>query len=303
MIFSATYAKINKKALAKGEIIVAYTNSIGIIQNISHFFDDSENDLLDRMVDAGVETLQLLVNNHSYHLMTEENAEKVLKKIDGKLRITSLWGGWHTGPDVWNFIDGPVTLGIVPESYRANRLEELKKDADFARRLGVGNMATHVGFIPENPYSPEYRSLVSAVRYIAEYCDRCGLNFNFETGQETPVTLMRVIGDVGADNLGINLDPANLIMYGKGNPVDAIDIYGDRIRGVHVKDGDYPKGDFYKLGSERVVGEGSVNYPVFLPKLLKSGYSGDLYIEREITGEARARDVEKTVKYIKELMA
>ena len=113
---------------------------------------------------------------------------------------------------------------------------------------------------------------------------------------------MRLFSDIGAENLGVNLDPANLILYGRGNPVDAIDIYGSKIRGVHVKDGDYPKDDFYKLGNERVVGEGSVNYPVFLPKLLKSGYKGDLYIEREITGQKRADDIKKTIIYIKSLM-
>ncbi len=140
------------------------------------------------------------------------------------------------------------------------------------------------------------------VRTIAQYCKSKGIGLNFETGQETPVTLMRVFQDAGCDNLGINLDPANLIMYGRGNPVDAIDIFGDKIRGVHVKDGDYPKDDFYKLGNEKVVGEGSVNYPVFLLKLLKQGYKGDLYIEREIAGEQQTIDIKKTIDYIKGLM-
>ena len=280
---------------------MAYTNSIGIIQNLKYFFDEAEKDLLDQMVDAGLETVQVLANDTSLHLMTEENAEKLLRMTEGKLRITSFWAGW-SGPNVWDFVDGPSTLGLVPEGYRAMRLEELKKGADFAHRLGVHNMATHVGFVPEQPCYEGYRGLVAAVAHIAEYCSKYDMNFNFETGQETPVTLMRLFSDVGADNLGVNLDPANLILYGRGNPVDALDIYGDKIRGVHVKDGDYPKGDFHKLGKERVVGEGSVNYPVFLPKLLKNGYKGDLYIEREITGAERAEDIKKTIKYVKTLM-
>ncbi len=280
---------------------MAYNNKIGIIQNLRYFFDETEKDLLDQMVDAGLETVQVLANDTSLHLMTEENAEKLLKMTEGKLKITSFWAGW-SGPNVWNFIDGPATLGLVPEAYRAMRLEELKRGADFAHRLGVHDMATHVGFVPEQPCYSGYRELVSAVRYIADYCATLDMNFNFETGQETPVTLMRLFSDVGAKNLGVNLDPANLILYGRGNPVDALDIYGDKIRGVHVKDGDYPSGDFHRLGKERVVGEGSVNFPVFLPKLLKNGYTGDLYIEREITGAQRAEDVKKTIKYIKTLM-
>ncbi len=280
---------------------MVYTNKIGIIQNLKWFFDETEKDLLDQMAEAGLDSVQVLANDISLDLMTEENAEKLLKMTEGKLEITSFWAGW-SGPNIWNFVDGPATLGLVPDAYRAMRLEELKKGAEFAHRLGVCNMATHVGFVPEQPCYQGYRELVSAVRYIAEYCDKLGLNFNFETGQETPVTLMRLFSDVGADNLGVNLDPANLILYGRGNPVDALDIYGDKIRGVHVKDGDYPSGDFHELGKERVVGEGSVNYPVFLPKLLKNGYKGDLYIEREITGAERAEDVKKTIKYIKSLM-
>ena len=113
---------------------------------------------------------------------------------------------------------------------------------------------------------------------------------------------MRTIHDIGYENMGVNLDPANLIMYGKGNPVDALDIFGDRIRGVHIKDGDYPTPPFRALGKERVVGEGTVNYPVFLPKLLKNGYKGDLYIEREISGEQQLADIRKTISYINALM-
>ncbi len=280
---------------------MAYTNSIGVIQEIGHFFNPEEKELLDQMVYAGLETVQVLIGCDSFHLLTEENAEALLKMTEGKLRITSVWGGW-SGPQEWNFVDGPSTLGLVPAAYRAMRLKELKKCADFAHRLGVHDMATHVGFVPEQPCYEGYRDLVAAVGHIAEYCDKLGMHFNFETGQETPVTLMRLFSDVGAKNLGVNLDPANLILYGRGNPVDALDIYGDKIRGVHVKDGNYPKGDFHKLGDEQVVGEGSVNFPVFLPKLLRNGYKGDLYIEREITGAQRAEDVKKTIGYIRKLM-
>ncbi|MBQ6846590.1 MAG: sugar phosphate isomerase/epimerase [Oscillospiraceae bacterium] len=278
-----------------------YKNSIGIVQGLHYFFDSAENELLDQMIDAGVETVQVVVGSNGPELITEENAEKLLRQTEGKLRITSVWGMW-SGPKVWDFVDGPKTLGLVPPEYREQRLRDLRRCADFAKILGVKDMATHVGFVPEQPCYQGYNELVRAVSDIAEYCDKYGVHFNFETGQETPVTLMRLFSDVGAENLGVNLDPANLILYGRGNPVDAIDIYGDKIRGVHVKDGDYPKVDFHKLGNERVVGEGTVNYPVFLPKLLASGYTGDLYIEREISGAERAEDVKKTVSYIKNLM-
>ncbi len=282
---------------------MTYKNSIGIIQNIKHFFDEAETELLDQMVDAGLESVQILVSGTGFELMTPQNAEKLLKMLDGKLKVTSMWCGWEHGPSVWDFVKGPVTLGLVPEEYRAIRMEGYRKGADFAQLLGVKNMATHVGFVPEQPCYAGYSELVDTIAEIAEYCAARDLYFNFETGQETPVTLMRLFSDVGASNLGVNLDPANLILYGRGNPVDALDIYGDKIRGVHVKDGDYPSGNFHELGKERVVGEGSVNYPVFLPKLLAGGYTGDLYIEREITGVQRCEDIKKTIRYIRELMA
>ena len=276
-------------------------NPIGIIQNLKYFFDEAEKDLLAQMIDSGIQTVQVLANDESLHLMTEENAEMLLKTLDGKIRITSFWGGW-SGKNVWNFTEGPTTLGLVPLEYRKQRMIDLKNGANFAKALGVHNMATHVGFIPENPCDSVYAGLVDAIKEIADYCGERDLFFNFETGQETPVALMRLFSDVGRKNLGVNLDPANLILYGKANPVDALDIYKDKVRGVHVKDGDYPVGDFYNLGKERVVGEGSVNYPVFLPKLLEGGYKGDLYIEREITGKDRCEDIKKTITYIKRLM-
>ena len=276
-------------------------NPVGIIQNLKYFFDEAEKDLLAQMIDSGIQTVQVLANDESLHLMTEENAEMLLKTLDGKIRITSFWGGW-SGKNVWNFTEGPTTLGLVPLEYRKQRMIDLKNGANFAKALGVHNMATHVGFIPENPCDSAYAGLVDVIKEIADYCGERDLFFNFETGQETPVALMRLFSDVGRENLGVNLDPANLILYGKANPVDALDIYKDKVRGVHVKDGDYPVGDFYNLGKERVVGKGSVNYPVFLPKLLEGGYKGDLYIEREITGKDRCEDIKKTITYIKRLM-
>ena len=277
-------------------------NSIGIIQNLNGFFESNGENLVETMVDAGIETVQVLINEASCHLMSNKNAEKLLKMVEGKLRITSVWGGWHSGNSVWNFVDGPKTLGIVPEETRKARLAELKLDADFAHLLGVKDMANHVGFIPEQPCYTEYPGVIEAISEIADYCGKYDISFNFETGQETPVTLMRAMQDSGSKNLGVNLDPANLIVYGRANPIDAIDIYGDKIRGVHIKDGLYPKGDYYKLGRQVQVGEGAVNFPVFLPKLITSGYTGDLYIEHEISGRDRAKDVKNTVKYIKSLL-
>ena len=272
-----------------------YHNSIGVIYELGKLLNQGAEPL----VDLGVDCVQLVCWNQK--LLTKENAKKVLELMNGRIRIGSFWAGW-SGPKVWDNVDGPHTLGIVPSAYRSKRIEELLCGADFTHALGVKDMATHIGFIPEQPSHPDYREVVVAVKYLADYCKERAIYFNFETGQETPTTLMRLIQDAEKDNLGINLDPANLILYGKGNPVDAIDLFKGRIRGVHVKDGEYPCGDLYKLGKERVVGEGAVNFPVFLSKLLSQGYQGDFYIEREISGEQQMIDIKKTLIYIKEKM-
>lgn len=272
-----------------------YNNLIGVIYNLSELLNNGPEKLLDLDIDC------VQITSGNIELYTEKNAETVKKMLNGKIKITSFWAGW-SGPAVWDNVDGPHTLGLVPQAFRHQRMNELLKGADFACMLGVENMATHAGFIPEQPSFPEYRGVVQALRHIAAYCKQKNLYFNFETGQETPVTLMRCIKDIGMDNLGINFDPANLILYGRGNPVDAIDIFGDHIRGVHIKDGDYPSGDFYLLGHERKVGEGSVNFPVFLPKLLKQGYKGDLYIEREISGEQQIKDIKETILYVRKML-
>ena len=147
----------------------------------------------------------------------------------------------------------------------------------------------------------DYPHLIEAIRDVAEYCKANGQTLMFETGQETPVTLKRVIEDVGTGNLGINLDPANLILYGKGNPVDALDVFGEYVCDIHAKDGRYPTNG-RDLGCETVVGEGKVNFPAFVAKLKEIGYDRTMIIEREIWGEQQIKDIKKTKTYLEELI-
>jgi L-ribulose-5-phosphate 3-epimerase len=238
--------------------------------------------------DLGFPTCQL--NGWNQTLFTPEIAQQVTaasKKYG--VEITSFWCGWE-GPAVWDFIDGPLTLGLVPVTYRLDRLKMLMRGSDFAVRIGVRDLTTHVGFIPEDPNDPDFKSLVTTLRYLAQYCRDKGQNFLFETGQETPVTLLRTIEEIGLDNVGINLDPANLILYGKANPVDALDVFGKYILGVHAKDGLYPTSGRY-LGQEVPLGQGKVNFPAFIARLKEVGYAGALTIEREISGDQQTADI------------
>jgi sugar phosphate isomerase/epimerase len=188
----------------------------------------------------------------------------------------------------------------VPPEWRAERTEALKTAARFAARLGAPSITTHVGFIPPDPNDPNYTGTVEALREAASACRDHGIGFWFETGQETPITLLRTIEDIGLENLGINLDPANLLMYGNGNPVDALDVFGSYVRGVHAKDGEYPTNG-RELGHEKPMGEGRVNFPVLVPKLKSMGFTGCLTIEREISGDQQIADIRRAMAILEPL--
>ena len=222
-------------------------------------------------------------------LYTTENVRLIREKTEG-IALTSLWAGWP-GPKVWDFMEGPQTLGLVPKVYRQQRLESLKRGMAFADALDIQDVVTHVGFIPENPGSEAYQDFIAWMQPLVEYFRSHDMHFGFETGQETPVTLLRTIQDLGGTpDLWINLDPANLLMYGKANPVDAVGIYGQYIRSVHVKDGCYPtQGD--ALGEEKPIGEGMVHFEKLISALKAQGYMGPYIIEREISGEEQIRDI------------
>lgn len=240
--------------------------------------------------------------NWDENLWTEKLAQKV-KHHAAKacVRISALWAG-YPGPCVWDFVDGPSTLGLVPSKYRKMRIRSLKKAADFAKNIKAPAIVTHAGFIPENPKDPDYKPTVTAIRNVASYCLKKGIGFWFETGQETPVTLLRTIEDIGLPNLGINFDTANVVLYGKANPVDSLDVYGNHVRSLHAKDGRYPTHG-RNLGKEVAIGKGKANFPVLLKKLKSLGFRGDVIIEREISGQQQKKDIRKAVQYLKRIIS
>lgn len=266
---------------------------------IIHLDNDNVEEKFEYVHDFGFHNCQLCCWNKN--LMTKEIAERVneaCKKY--AIKISTFWCGW-SGPCVWDFYEGPLTLGVVPTEYRFERIKELMHGSDFAKLLNVENIATHAGFLPEVPTSEQYSAIIAALKTVAERAKANGQYFLFETGQETPVTLRRTIEDIGGDNLGINLDPANLIMYGKANPTDALEVFGQYVRDVHAKDGCYPT-DGHNLGCETPIGKGMVDFPKFIVKLKEVGYDGTLTIEREISGEQQIKDIKESITYLEELI-
>ncbi len=231
---------------------------------------------------------------------TEENAEAIkalTKKYD--ITISAFWCGW-TGPCVWNFYEGQISLGLVPPEYRETRIKELCKGADFAKLLDVTDVVTHMGFIPENPYDVNFPGFCLAVRTVAEHLKKNGQYLLFETGQETPVTMLRCFEQVGCDNLGVNLDTANVILYGKANPVDAAEIFGKYIRNLHAKDGLYPVNG-HDLGKETPIGQGKVDFTALFKVLKSIGYDSYITIEREIEGDQQTKDILESREYLEKI--
>lgn len=253
-----------------------------------------------RLKNFGMDSCQLC--SWSPDSWTEENAvqlKALLEKYD--ITISAFWCGWE-GYMMWNFYEGQLTLGLVPPDTRQMRVKNLMAGADFAKKLDVVDVVTHMGFIPENPYDPNFAPFCMAVRQVALHLKANGQYLLFETGQETPVTMLRCFEMVGTDNLGVNLDTANLILYGKANPVDALDVFGKYVRNLHAKDGRYPVNG-HDLGEETKIGEGKVDFPGVFRKLKELGYDSHVTIEREISGEQQAADIIESKKYLENLIA
>lgn len=234
------------------------------------------------------DTCQLLTFSPSVWTAGNADILKKLLEIYG-ITVSAFWCGW-AGPQVWDFYDGPITLGLVPPDYRRMRMQNLCDGADFALRLGITDVATHMGFIPENPNDPNFNTFCVAVRAVAQHLKNNGQYLLFESGQETPVTMLRCFEKVGMDNLGINLDTANLILYGKGNPVDALEVFGKYVRNLHAKDGCFPTNG-HELGEEKRIGEGKVDFKALFLKLHELGYDSHVTIERELE-EGSTRQVQ-----------
>ena len=249
--------------------------------------------------EQGFDNCQLLSWNTS--AWTDENAEKLnalIKEYD--VEISAFWCGWE-GPCTWNFYEGHKTLGLVPAEYREMRIKNLCDGADFAHKLGVKNVVTHMGFIPENPNDPEFVPFCDAVKTVADHLKKNDQWLLFETGQETPVTMLRCFETAGADNLGVNLDTANVILYGKANPVDSLDVFGKYVRNLHAKDGKYPTNG-HDLGVETAIGQGKVDFYGVIKGLHELGYDGYITIEREIEGEQQAKDILAAKEYLENII-
>jgi sugar phosphate isomerase/epimerase len=196
------------------------------------------------------------------------------------------------------------TVGFIPPATRAEREARTLAVSDFAARLGVKSIACHIGFVPEDPDDPDYIAVRAMVRRVCDRAASHGQTFALETGQEPASVLLRFIADVARANLRINFDPANLILYGTGEPIAALRELAPLVVSVHCKDGDWPPaGVPGALGTERPLGEGSVGIARFVETLRELGFRGPLNVEREAEDQRqRLRDLAHGVELLRSLI-
>lgn len=238
--------------------------------------------------ELGVPTIQLHAPQAATR--TRENAEAFLARLDGMgITLTAVFGGFE-GESYADIPTTQRTVGLVPPETRAARLAEMKEIADFAKLLGCPVVALHLGFIDVSDAS--YGDVVAATQDLCDHCQANGQALHLETGQETAEHLLEFLQAVGRENLFVNFDPANMILYGTGEPIPALKQIGPHVRSVHCKDGRWAANPGQEWGQETPLGEGDVDIEVYLRTLHEIGYHGPLTIEREIPQEPERQKAE-----------
>ena len=257
---------------------------------------------LDVAKELGIHTVQV----HTPHKESrnEAAAKAFLQRCqEADISITCLFGGFE-GESYADIATTARTVGLVPEGTRAARASEMKEISNFAKLLGCNTLGMHIGFVPEKG-SASYTSLIEVTRDLLDHVKRNGQNMHLETGQETADHLLEFMHDVGRDNLFINFDPANMILYGTGDPIEALKKVGHLVRSIHCKDAKWAAPDQRGKGwgTEVALGDGDVGMETYLRTLQSVGYSGPLTIEREIAHyrERQKADIGQAVRLLESL--
>lgn len=223
---------------------------------------------------------------------TPARAEEFRKQLaDLGITVTCVFGGF-AGESYADIPTVKATVGLVPPATRAARTRELKEIADFAKALGVSVVGVHIGFVPHDKSDPDYASIVAVSRELCDHGAANGQALHLETGQEPPEVLLDFLHDVARNNLFVNFDPANMILYGMSEPLAALEKLGPFVRSIHCKDATWSPQPGVTWGQEVALGDGAVGFEGFLDTLDRIGYIGPLTIEREIPQEPARQKAE-----------
>ena len=188
------------------------------------------------------------------------------------------------------------TGGIVPDETWATNWQNIQKTVPIAQSLGLKLVSFHAGFLPEERSDPAYGKLVDRLTQIAGAFAAEGIDLAFETGQEDAATLKGFLDRLALPNLGVNFDPANMILYAKGDPVESVKILMGYLKQVHVKDA-VKTATPGEWGQEVIVGTGEVDWEAFFAALEAGGFTGCLAIERE-AGDDRVADIKAAKDFV-----
>lgn len=254
-------------------------------------------DLISKVKSLELEHLQLGL--HEWVTRDPGEFDGVIGQLKSSgLTLTSTTVGFP-GEDYTSIAILARTAGFVPDEQWPARRELAIRASELTARLGLNALEFHIGFIP-SPSDPFYPVLVERVRDVAMEMKGHGVDLLIETGQSTGSELLQFLNDTNCRNVAVNFDPANLLTYGSGDPIDAIAILGRHIRHIHLKDAIAPARPRVQWGTEAKLGTGQVNFAEMFDALEEIDYRGAMCVERE-SGNERMADIEASLDYLEGL--
>lgn len=252
------------------------------------------------MKDLGLSAVQIACGDPHHAAWSEGDAMPAAAVASGLCLTGAMLG--FPGEDYTTPATIKETGGFGNPSTRPERLERLAWALERTIALGLTDLMLHAGFIPEIG-DPARSAFLDTLSQAASMASLKEVTLAFETGQETATLLRKTLDDLKCPNLKVNFDPANMLLYDKGDPIRAVELLGPDIRSVHVKDAIAPEIEG-QWGSEVPLGKGNVNIPAFLNVLKRVGYKGPLCIEREVGDQvSRVADIRSGIQLLKECLA
>ncbi|HZR18693.1 MAG TPA: sugar phosphate isomerase/epimerase family protein [Verrucomicrobiae bacterium] len=184
-----------------------------------------------------------------------------------------------------------LTGGIAPDATWENNWKNIQATAALAQMLGLKLVTFHAGFLPHDQSDKNFNKMLRRLGEVADIFERAKIAVGLETGQETAPLLAAVLKKLNRPNVGVNFDPANMILYGKGDPIEAVEVLGAWLRQVHLKDARTTKKPG-TWGEEVPAGTGEVDWPKFFASLKQLNFNGPIVIERE-AGTQRIEDIRR----------
>lgn len=253
----------------------------------------SPEELLEKMREIGLKTIQLALDPLRENPGVWDKTKQLCAE-NGFILVSGMFG--TIGEDYTTMESIKRTGGVVPDEHWPENWKNIQAVADIAKSLGIRLVTFHAGFLPHDHTSPEFKKLVSRIGQIADHFRRKGLDLAFETGQEDADDLELFLIQLNRPNVGVNFDPANMILYDRGDPIDALRTLGKRLKQVHIKDATRTKTPG-QWGEEVVVGTGEVDWKEFFATLDELRFAGFCCIEREAGGQ-RVADIKAAREFI-----